>query len=422
MNLLLRQILVFDPRSPYHGKRMDVLIRDGVYVQIAPEIDAPGDCRVISEEGAVLMPGWFDMRVHFREPGEEHKENIRSGQEAAAKGGFTGVLQMPSTQPPLTTGSDITFVRERAAGHPVEVFPAGVLTVGRAGKELSGMVDMRQSGAVAFTDGKRFISDSGLMLRCMQYAGNIGARVIAYADDPGLSAGLIVNESPATLRLGMKGMPAIAERIAIERDLNLVRYSGLPLHFSGLSTADAVGAIQKAKAEGMPVTAEVYVAHLLLNDDALGGFESKYKLRPPLRSDEDVIALRAAVLDGTIDIVCSDHSPQDKESKAVEFAYAAEGIIGLESFFGILNKAFDGTLTPDHYYRLIVSNPRNVLGLGVPLIDIGQSVNATGFHPSASWVFHDSDIRSRSGNSPFIGQSLQGKPLFVVNRGMVLTS
>ena len=419
MNLLLKQILVFDPRSSHHEMRMDVLIRNGVYEQIAPQIEVSDDCRVMEDEGAVLMPGWFDMRVHFREPGEEQKETIRTGQEAAAAGGFTGVLLMPSTQPPLSTGSDITFVRERSSGHAVEVFPAGVLTENRAGKDLSGMVDMKLAGAVAFTDYKRFVSDAGLMLRCMQYAGNIGTRVIAFAEEPGLSAGLMANESPATLRLGMKGIPPMAERIAIERDLNLVRYSGLPLHFSGVSTADAVRAIRSAKAEGLAITAEVYVAHLLLTDEALRSFDSMYKLRPPLRSEEDVIALREAVLDRTIDVVCSDHSPQDKESKDVEFAYASEGMIGLESFFGLLCKAFGEKLTPELIYRTLVQNPRSILGIDVPVIDVSMKANATVYHPNQTWVFDKTRVRSGSVNSPFFGQAMQGRSLMVINRGMI---
>jgi dihydroorotase len=256
----------------------------------------------------------------------------------------------------------------------------------------------------------------------MQYAGNIDSRVIAYAEEPGLSAGLMANESPTTLMLGMKGVPAMAERIAIERDLNLVRYSGVPLHFSGVSTVDAVRAIRNAKAEGLPVTAEVYVSHLLLTDEALVTFDSLFKLRPPLRSEDDTVALREAVLDGTIDVVCSDHSPQDTESKAVEFTYAAEGIIGLESLFGVLNKAFGGRLTLEHIYTILVSNPRKVLGIPVPQVDEGQQANATGFHPSDSWVFESSDIRSKSANSPFIGQTFLGKPIFVVNRGMMVAS
>lgn len=422
MNILLKQVLVFDPCSPHHGQRLDVLIRDGKYEQISTSIQEVAGWEVIAHEDAVLMPGWFDMRVHFREPGEEHKESIRSGQDAAAAGGFTGVLLMPSTNPPLSSGSDIVFVRERSSGHPVEVFPAGVLTENRSGKDLSGMVDMMRSGAVAFTDYKRFVSDAGLMLRCLQYAGSIGARVIAYAEEPGLSAGLMANESPATLLLGMKGIPAMAERIAIERDLNLVRYSGVPLHFSGVSTADALMAIREAKAEGLPVTAEVSVAHLLLTDEVLASFDSMYKLRPPLRSDSDVAAIRDAILDGTIDVVCSDHSPHDTESKAVELAYAAEGIIGLESLFGVLNTAFGGRLGLDHVYRLLVSNPRTILGLKVPHVEVGQPVNATAFHPSQSWVFERNHIRSKSANSPFIGHTLQGKPILVINKGMGMIS
>lgn len=423
MNLHIRNVIINDPASPQHGEKHDVIVRDG-HIHIAgPDAGVSADCEIVEAAGAYLSPGWFDMRVQFGEPGFEQKETIRSGQEAAAQGGFTSVLQMPATSPPVETASSVAFIREKAAGHWVNVYPAGALTVNRAGKDMAGLFEMKQSGALAFTDGKRFIEDSGVMLRLLQYAGNIGTVVITYADEPGLTSGLYAGESPSNTALGLKGAPQVAEAMGILRDMKLVEYTGQRVHVSGISTLEGVEAIREAKRKGLPVTAETYVVNLLLDDSRLDTFHSNYKVRPPLRDISDVLALREAVLDGTIDVVCSDHSPEAIESKAVEFEYAAFGIIGLESFYGALSEAMGDRLTSTRLYELLVSNPRKILGLDVPVLKTGARADFTVYHPHASLEFLRSRLKSKSSNTPFIGHVFPGRVLACGNSrgGVVLT-
>lgn len=411
MNLLIKNVKINDPASDVHGKTLDVCVRNGVFSGIGKALEKEGGIKTIDGNGALLSPGWFDMRVYFKEPGEEQKETIRTGQQAAAQGGFTGVLMMPSTNPPLQSNADISFVKKQAQGHFVEVYPAGVLTDKREGKDLSGMYDMKLSGAFAFTDDKRAVADSGVMLRALQYAANVDAMVISFADDAGLTAKLQTNESPVTTLLGFKGAPAVAEEISLQRDISLVAYSGQRLHLSGISTKEAVEIVRAAKKNKLPVTAEIFVYHLLLDDSSLNDFDSMFKVKPPLRSLADVEALREAVLDGTIDVICSDHTPEDPESKDVEFDYAAFGMIGLESFYGVLQAAFRGTLSDERLYELLVAKPRKILKLKVPGIREAEPANFTLYHPTADWLFTGSALKSKSSNSPFLGKKFKGRVL-----------
>jgi len=421
MNLHIRNVIINDPASPQQGKKHDVIVRDGQIHLADPDTEVSGNCEIVEASGAFVSPGWFDMRVQFGEPGFEQKETIRSGQEAAAQGGFTSVLQMPSTSPPVEGASSVAFIREKSAAHWVNVYPAGTLTLGRAGKDMAGLFEMKQSGALAFTDGKRFIRDSGVMLRLLQYAGNVGTVVITYADEPGLTSGLYAGESPSNTALGLKGAPPLAEAMGILRDMKLVEYTGQRVHVSGISTLEGVEAIREAKRKGLPVIAETYVVNLLLDDSRLDTFDSLYKVKPPLRDIEDVLALREAVVDGTIDVVCSDHSPEDIESKAVEFEYAAFGIIGLESFYGVLSEALGDRLTPTRLYELLVSNPRKILGLEIPVIETGAKADFTVYHPHASVEFSKDSLKSKSCNTPFIGHTFPGRVLACGNsRGGVV--
>lgn len=415
MNLLLKNVRVNDPASPLHGAVTDIFIREGRYE--IPAGTVAGAHQVVDLPGMVISPGWMDTRVFFREPGEEQKETIRTGQAAAAQGGFTAVVCMPSTQPEIQSHADITSIRLKAEGHPVEVYPAGVLTENREGRDIAGIYDMKRAGAIAFTDVKKAVANSGVMLRAMQYAGHLPATVISYADDQGLTANLQTTESPFTTLLGFKGAPDIAEQVAIDRDISLVKYSGMPLHLSGISTRAALASIRKARQEGVQITAEVYVYHLLLDDTALEGFDSNYKVKPPLRTTDDVQALREAVLDGTIAVVCSDHSPQDPESKEVEFDYAAYGMVSLESFYGVLNTALGGQLSPEKIYALLVENPRKIFGLPVPTIQQGAEANCTLYCPEQHWEFTRAHLRSKSANTPFLGRTFTGKCVGIYNKG-----
>lgn len=412
MKQLLQNILIADPASPWNNKHVDILISGSSIESVAGTGSIKADNHtVINCEGCTGMPGWFDLRANFREPGEEQKETIRSGQDAAAAGGFTGVLLMPSTNPPVHNRSVIESVYSKANGHKVKVYQSGCITENRNGNDLAEMYDMMQGGAVAFTDDKRTIAKSGVMLRAMQYAGNIGARLIAYLDEKSLSGNNNANESANTTMLGFKGSPAIAEVIALERDLNLVRYSGMPLHFSGISTAAAVEGIRKAKAEGLPVTADVYLHHLVFDDSSLQTFDANYKVKPPLRNSSDRESLKAAVLDGTIDVICSDHSPEDYESKVLEYDAAAFGMTALETFYPVLMHAFGDALSLHKMYELLVLNPRKILGLPVPVINTGETVNLTVFNSAVSWTYTAKNGFSKSHNSPFDGQEMQGKVL-----------
>lgn len=418
MKLLIQNVIIADPRSALNGKKSDLLIIDGQIAEITTSGSLKAnDAEVLNADGGFASPGWFDMRVNFREPGEEQKETILSGQNAAAAGGFTGVLMMPSVKPAVSTRSGVEYIRSKSAGHLVDVIPSGSITVERAGKELAEMFDMMLGGAPVFTDDKRYIENTGLMLRAMQYAGNINARLIAYAEDTSLAGSNTANESAVTTLLGMKGAAAISEVIAIERDLNLVRYSGLPLHFAGISSREAVEAIRSAKMEGLPVTAEVFIYHLVFDDSSLESFDSNFKVKPPLRGIHDVEILREAVLDGTIDVISSDHSPQDPESKMVEFDYAAFGMSSLETVYPALRSAFGNELNETRIAELMSINPRGLLGIQIPRIQQNEQANITIFHPDLNWNYSRANMQSKSVNSPYFNQDMKGRVIAVVNNG-----
>ena len=284
MKIAFHGVTIADPRSEFNGKKVDVLITDGVVSEIA---EYSSDRRYSEEvdvkncAGVFLSPGWLDMKANFREPGYEQKETIESGQAAAAKGGFTAVLLMPSVNPVIHKRAEVEFLKGKSKQSNVDVYIAGALTVNREGKELAELYDMQLGGAAIFTDDKKAINNSGLLLRGLQYADNIGAKVIVYADDKSLSGESLANESAVTTKLGFKGSPSIAEGIALERDIRLAEYANTPLHCSGISTSEAVDAIRTAKQMGLPVTAEVNVANLFFTDEVLNTFDSNYKVKPP---------------------------------------------------------------------------------------------------------------------------------------------
>lgn len=419
MNLLIRNVTIADAASTFNGKIVDVLIWKGVFAEIGTAIKNKNEVRELDAKGCYLSPGWFDAKVNFREPGFENKETVRSGQNAAAKGGFTGVLVMPSTQPSVQTRADVEFILNKSKGHVVDVFVAGCLTVKREGKEMAEMFDMQQGGAIAFTDDKRAISDSGVMMRSVQYAGNICSKVISFADDKGISGEGIANESATTTLLGFKGSPAFAEAVALERDIRIAEYTGQSVHFSGISTREGVEVIRMAKAIGLPITAEVYVYHLLLDDSSLNDFNSNYKVKPPLRSSSDVEALKEAVLDGTIDLVVSDHSPEDIESKDVEFHYAAYGMVGCESFYGVLKSTFGDAISAEFTAALLSNNPRKVFNLPSIKIEVDHAANFTLFNDQITYEFTKDEIVSKSVNSPFLGAQFKGKVQMTYNNNLI---
>lgn len=416
MNLLLKNATVVDPNAPNNGQTLDILIANGRIEKMGTGL-SDSDCEVVEGQDLYVSPGWFDMHVNFCDPGYEHKEDLQSGCAAAIAGGFTGVALMPSTNPPVDSKSGVEYLLNRTAQLPIDVHPVGALSHGLEGKELAELYDMQQAGAVAFSDDKHSIASSELLKRALMYAQPFNARVLAFPNDASVSGSGQINEGPMSTRLGLKGLPALAEELMVARDLALLEYTGGSLHFSTISTAKSVALIRAARASGLNATAEVAIHNLLLDDTALESFDSNLKVMPPLRSAEDVEALIAGVQDGTIDAIVSDHQPQDTEEKKLEFDRAAFGLIGLQTVYAALNSNLGAKLDQETMVTRLAIGPRKVLNLAVPAVAEGEAANLTIFSPTQTWTFAPAGIRSKSNNSPFVGQTFTGKVLGTVHNG-----
>jgi len=413
-NILLKNVKVIDPRSAYHGKTTDIFICDGI---IEKEVKPDSDIKEIDIPGLHVSNGWFDMQADFKDPGFEYKEDIESGSRAAAAGGFTGVALLPTTYPVVDTKSQVEYLKRKSQGLPVQIFPMGAISEKCEGKELAELYDMSIAGAVAFTDGKNAVMDSDLLLRALMYSRRFGRLIITFPEDKYLSGKGHVNESGNTLLLGMKGSPALAEELMIARDISLAELAEAPIHFSTISTKGSVELIRRAKKSGKEITAGVAVHNLLLDDSMLSGFDSNYKVKPPLRSHEDVMALRVAVAEGVIDVIVSDHNPQNDESKVKEFELADFGIIGAETCMAVAEKALKDYLSTEKIVEIFVVNPRKILNIEIPVIEEGKQANLSLFIPGSEWKFSDEDIFSKSGNTPFRGEGFNLRPIGIINRG-----
>jgi len=423
MNILISQVNILDSFSPHHEKVKDVWIENGIIKKIADtdSIHVKAD-QTFAGKGMHLSIGWFDIHVNFREPGFEYKEDLLSGCKAAASGGFTGVLCMPSTSPPIQSKSEIELIAAKTKNEITDVFSAGVLSVNRNGKDLAEMYDMSIAGALAFTDDKQSVQDAGFMLRALMYAKNFNGLIMAYCDDQKISGHGQMNEGVMSTQLGLKAIPTLAEDLMVNRDLFLADYAETKIHFSTVSSAKSVDMIRQAKKNGMQVTCDVAAHQLMLDDSLLHDFDTNYKVKPPLRSKEDIIALKNALADGTIDAICSDHSPEDIESKKREFDHAAFGITGLETAFAAANLAMKKLIPLEKLIQKLAVNPRKILSLTVPTIKEGEAANLTLFDSEMEWKFEEHHIKSKSKNTPFPGMMLKGKALAVFNKGKVLES
>lgn len=406
--ILIQSASIADPNSPEKGKVRDILIEDGIIVRLGENIRATG-AEKIAAKGAYVSPGWLDLHANIGDPGLETKEDFITGAAAAAAGGFTGLALMPNTNPPLHSKSEIDYVKSRTRNLPVEIYPIGCISWRREGVDLAELFDMHLAGAVAFSDGDRPVTDTGLMMRAQQYAKGFGGLIIAYAEDPGVAGNAGVNEGVVSTLLGMKGIPALAEEIMVARDLSLAAYNETHLHFTCVSTAGTVDLIRKAKKNGQKITADVAAHQLLLDDSNLETFDSNYKVKPPLRNKEDIRALLEGLKDGTIDAVCSQHTPHESEYKELEFEAAAYGISALETVYPVLNKALGKNLSVQRIVEKLAINPRKILGLEVPVIEKGAPANLTVFDPAQEWTLERQAMKSKGKNSPFIGQRLKGK-------------
>jgi len=401
-------------------ERVDVVILDGVIDQVG-RVDAESfSGTVIEGRGQIIVPGLIDMHVHLREPGREDEETIESGCAAAMAGGLTAVCAMPNTEPPCDKQEVVKYLKKRAEDQLVDVNPIACITKKREGQEITEMAELIRAGAVAFSDDGSTVANTAVLRRALEYASMYEVPVIEHCEDPQLSAGGQMNEGVLSTRLGLAGIPDIGEAVIIARDLALAEFTGGHLHIAHLSTAKGLELVRRAKEMGVAVTCEAAPHHLVLTEDALTDYDTNCKMAPPLRTRQDVEALRIGLRDGTIDAIASDHAPHSIEEKDVEFNAAPFGIIGLETMLGIILTHLvqtDALRLHDALQRLIVA-PRQILHLPQPRIKKGEKANLTCFDPTQRWTVRSEQLHSLSRNMPYAGWELQGRVTLVCNRGL----
>ncbi|NQX96693.1 MAG: dihydroorotase [Flavobacteriales bacterium] len=418
MNALIKSAKVIDSNSKFNGKTVDILIEKGIISKIGKDLKNPNKVDEISFKDLHISAGWFDMRANFCDPGHEYKEDLNSGLKAAAKGGFTGVMVMPDTTPVNSTKSGIEYILNKTKGNIVDALPAGSLSHNCEGKEIAEMYDMHSAGAIAFTDNKKSVSKSSLLNRSLLYSQSFNGLIIDFPNDKELSNGGQMNEGVVSTQLGLKGIPALAEELMVTRDIYLAEYCNARIHLSNISTKKSVTLIKEAKKKGLRITADVNSYHLLLDETELLNFDNNCKVTPPLRTKEDIKALIAGVKDGTIDVICSDHTPEDIENKQCEFDHAAFGMINLQTSFAAANT--NGKIALEDLITKITSAPREILGLNVLEIKEGEQANITLFNPTEKWSLKKESIVSKAKNTPLIGRELTGKVYGVINNNQMI--
>ncbi|MBX7202089.1 MAG: dihydroorotase [Bacteroidia bacterium] len=405
---IFRQVLVTDPGSRHNGEVTDILVANQQIKDIGKQLEAPEDAIEIKfSSDAAVAPGIFDMQVCSGEPGFEEKETLSETSQAALKGGVTDFLLMPSLHPVTDHRSQVEYLRKLGHSLPVGLHVAGALSAGMKGADLSELYDMRQGGALAFTDDKHPVENTLLLYLALQYVKVSGGLIMVHCEDPGLRLGGMVHEGEAAMRIGMKGTPALAEELGVMRAIALSQHLNSKIHLSGISTAASVGLVRRAKEEGVKVSCSVYAHHLHFNDSALQYFDSNFKVWPPLRGEVDRLALIEGLKDDTIDVICSDHRPETIETKDVEFDFASYGISGLDTLFGAGYFNFSEL---NNLIRKLAYTPRELLGIEVPTIAKGSAARFFVYHDK-NYCFKAGMLGGRAKNTPFVGQNLRGMVL-----------
>jgi len=421
MKLLIKNGRVINPATQFDAMA-DVLVEDGKIKQIGDNLAADG-AEVYDATGKVVTPGLVDLHVHFREPGQEAKEDFRSGSEAAAAGGFTTVCTMPNTKPVVDTAALVRSLEKRAEDvAKVHVKIIGAVTKGQQGKELAELGDMMQAGAVAFSDDGHFDPTAKVLLNAYDYLHTFDKVIINHDEETSLVEDGVMNEGHRSAMLGLKGRPTVAEDIAVARDVLLAEYAGARVHVAHISSARAVDIVRQAKKRGVRVTAEVTPQHLTMTDDCVNLFDTSTKINPPLRTQHDCDALLAGLKDGTIDAIVTDHSPHAQEEKDREYIYAPSGFPGLETSLGIM--LTDLYHTGELDLPLIISKmsyePAQVLGLNAGQLTEGAAADITVIDPELAWTVDDKKFYTRGSHSPFVGRQLKGKAVLTVVDGNIV--
>jgi dihydroorotase len=414
MNILLKSATIVDSESKYHLKKCDVLIEKGIISKISSSIAIQKNMQVIKRPNLHISRGWFDSGVSFGEPGFEERENIENGLKTAALSGFTTVALNTNTYPVPDNKGAIRFLKTVAQNHGVTLLANGCLTQKAKGEDLAELFDMQSEGALSFYDYKKPIANPNLLKIALQYSQSFNGLVQSYPCESAIAPKGMVNEHLNATLLGLKGIPSLAESLQVARDLYILEYTGGRLHIPTISTLESVQLIKQAKKKGLQVSCSVSINNLTLTDKVLESFDTNYKLMPPLRTPQDIKALKKALTDGTIDMVTSDHNPIDIEHKKIEFDHAKYGSIGLESCFGALQKVTNLETA------IQALTQQSVFNISQVSIAQGQKANITLFDPTLKWVFEKEHIISSSKNAAFLGQPLLGRAYGIINNSQVL--
>ena len=417
MNILIKAATVIDAQSKYHGDTVDIRITYGKITEISPSITSKKGEEVITQDHLCVSPGWFDSSVSIGEPGYEERETITNGLQVAGRSGFTGIAVNPSTNPIIDTSANVTFMMHKSVGMATQLFPIGALSRNSSSKDLAELYDMQQAGAVAFGDYQKPIENPNLLKIALQYTQGFDGLVISFPQENSIKGKGKVNEGIVSTRIGLKGIPAIAESLQVARDLHILEYTGGKLHIPTISTVASVEAIRAAKAKGLDVTCSVAIHNLFFTDDVLVDFNTHYKVLPPLRSQEHIDALIAGVKDGTIDMVTSDHNPLDIERKHVEFDNAMYGTIAQEATFGALL-----TIVSEKKAVKLLTNARKRFTNQTVTIAENQEANLSLFSTKGSYTFEENHILSKSKNCAFLGAKLKGKVHGIIANNKLLTT
>ena len=415
MKIIIRDAKIIDSKSPFHNQSVDVLISDGILKEIGKSISNTENVKEIKLDNLHISQGWFDSSVSFGEPGFEDRETITNGLNVAARSGFTAIALQPNTSPIIDNQSQINFVLNKSNDFATQLLPIGALTKNSEGNDMAELFDMKNAGAVAFGDYNKSLDNANLLKIALQYVQDFDGLVITYSKDTNISGNGVVNEGTVSTRLGLKGIPNLAEELQVARNLFLLEYTGGKLHIPTISTTKSVQLIKEAKAKGLQVTCSVAVHHLVLTDEKLEGFDTRYKVIPPLRTDADRKALIAGILDDTIDMITTDHNPIDIEHKKMEFDLAKNGTIGLESAFGALS-----TIVPLDKIIEKLTSGKVTFGIKNDSISIGNTANITLFNPEGTSIFTKENIISKSKNSAFLGTEIKGKVYGIFNQGKLV--
>jgi dihydroorotase len=410
MKLLIKKATIVDLGNPLNGQVKNILVEKGKLSFVEENTAAD---KTIEGEKLCVSIGWFDMRVTMGEPGMEHKEDIESVCASAAAGGFTAIASMPNTKPPVQTKDAVSYIRTRTKKSLVTIYPIASVTLGNKGEELTEMIDLHTAGAVAFSDGDKPVWHTDVMLKALQYTQTFAGLVINHAEDKLLTHGAQMNESLVSTRLGLRGFPKLAEELMIARDLQILEYTGGRLHFAHVSSPASLDLIRTAKKKGLEVTCDIAAYQLVLNEELLTSFDTNYKVNPPLRSVKDIEAYWKAIADDTIDVIVSDHIPHDTECKNLEYDLADFGMIGLETMFAVLNTN-NKNISLDKLISKFTKAPRTILKVELPKLQEGSPAEFTVFDLEEEWTYEEKNIKSKSKNSPFLGQKLKGKVKGVV--------